>query len=455
VYIGYKVDSLTELHRVIFPGIGLDIGSFSVSNVSNGSSHPLLIEGGYGNDLFYILHNKDTVTLNGNDGDDRIYADATPASSGSMNHVENAKVIVNGGTSYDCLFVNGTSRNDAFLLADGILIGAGLNITFELMESVYIVSKGGDDNVAVMDSHGIENTGTITIRTGSGNDVITVGNKQMAGVGSIFVDITVDGGDGSDTLTIDDSESMLVKNSTVTTHTVTGLLGKSSLGIMRSLIEKFHINMSQGSNTMTILSTAENTENIVTGFDGPDQIVVLGTGKKSSLKLHGGGGNDTMQLFALGAGTLLTMYGDDDGDTIMVDGTNGYAHPAVNLLDGSILRWSGGDGDDTMNVNLHSVGDVSMEIFDDVIGVNVLNLNCTDSDTVMVFKESSVVNLHNSSSMSATNDEIGLSNSSKIDRVEVWLNGGNNHAFIDDTFAMTSIYGGSSTDGKSITGTIK
>jgi len=155
-----------------------------------------------------------------------------------------------------------------------------------------------------------------------------------------------------------------------------------------------------------------------------------------------------MQLFALGAGTLLTMYGDDDDDTIFVDGTKGDAHPAVNLLDGSILRWSGGDGDDTINVNLHSVGDVSIEIFDDVVGVNILNLNCTDSDTVTVFKESSVVNLHNSSSINVTFDEIGVSSTAKIDHVTVWLNGGNNHAFIEDTFAMTRIYGGFSIDGK-------
>jgi len=51
------------------------------------------------------------------------------------------------------------------------------------------------------------------------------------------VDIIVYGGDESATLAIDDRESTLVKNSTVTDNIVTGMLGNSSIRIVRLFLD--------------------------------------------------------------------------------------------------------------------------------------------------------------------------------------------------------------------------
>jgi len=446
------VDSLSELHRVVFSGIGMDIEALSISNLSNGTSYPLYIYGGQGDDVFYILRNAGTVAIQGDEGDDRIHVNSYLSSSENSNYVQNAKLNLSGGISFDYMYVNGATSDDSFMMEDGLLTGAGLDITFLSLEKVDLITKGGDDIVNVLDSYGIEHGGSVNVQMGSGNDFITLGNKQMAGVGSIFVDITVDGGDGSDTLAIDDRESVLMKNSTVTADAVTGVLGKRSLKIVRSSIEKFFLNTSQAANTMTILSTAASTDNVFTGLGAPDEFVVLGTGEDSNLTVHGGGGKDVMHMLALGTGTLVTIYGDGDDDTIFVDGTDGHAHPAANLLDGSRLRWSGGDGDDTMSLSLHSVGNFAIEIFNDVLGVNALLVNCTDDDSILLVRKTYFVNIHKYLRTQSAYEMLTILSTATINSVVFWLNGGFNEMFFEDTFAPIEVNGGHATDSKSENG---
>lgn len=70
-----------------------------------------------------------------------------------------------------------------------------------------------------------------------------------------------------------------------------------------------------------------------------------------------------------------------------------------NQLNGSMLRWSGGEGNDDVEAVYVSVKTFQLEIFDDLIGTNTLNLDYIRKNCSILshFREHFIADVMNSS----------------------------------------------------------
>jgi Ca2+-binding RTX toxin-like protein len=134
--------------------------------LSNGISEPMTINGGLGNDLFTVFHNKAVLQLNGEGGDDtfeiRAFAlvgsqepqrERTDLSGGEgadlVMYVVNAPVNIDGGDGFDTVVVIGTEFGDDFVVTEDGVFGAGLTVSFVNIESLRVDAAEGNDRVFV------------------------------------------------------------------------------------------------------------------------------------------------------------------------------------------------------------------------------------------------------------------------------------------------------------------
>jgi len=194
--------------------------------------------------------------------------------------------------------------------------------------------------------------------------------------------------------------------------------------------------------------------------DGVDVLTVVNVTRATQLLIRTRGENDDLYFKALAPDSIANVYGDDGDDTIWIDGTDNWRQAPVNLLVSTRLRWSGGDGDDTMHIKQSSVGTSDIDIFNDLYGINDVNIDCADSNTVMLSRENFLVNIHDPTNPNSTVERInliresdqsellGFRNTAVINTLVLRLNGGTNIMYFDDTFAPMDIYGGPLVDGK-------
>ncbi len=164
--------------------------------LSDGCSHPVTINGGYGNDTFDVLRNKCVLDLNGDSDNDsfvvRSFAapeilvngtlsDETfkinikPCGStadedrgenftcgdnsvaielpGDPDYLVNSLVDIDGGTGTDRLTVSGTEFGDKYVIDDGKIFGGGLTVTFTNIELFDVVGGDGDDEFYVLSTN--------------------------------------------------------------------------------------------------------------------------------------------------------------------------------------------------------------------------------------------------------------------------------------------------------------
>jgi Ca2+-binding RTX toxin-like protein len=134
--------------------------------LSNGISAPMTINGGIGNDLFVVFHNKAVLQLNGEEGDDvfevRAFAltgsqepqrERTDISGGAgadlVQYAVNAPVNIDGGDGFDTVIVIGTEFGDDLVITEDGVFGAGLNVNFVRIESLRVDGAEGNDRFFV------------------------------------------------------------------------------------------------------------------------------------------------------------------------------------------------------------------------------------------------------------------------------------------------------------------
>jgi len=438
------------------------------SSVSVGNSHSVSIDGGSGDDSFYISHHEEEVTVHGSDNDDLFYVYSYLTSSSLPSHLQNARLNVVGSSgAFDQLQVNGTAGADTLRMRDGQITGSGLDIAFSELEAIDYFLEAQADILVMEDSTGVDpDIGEITIHAGSGPDVITLGSKTNIGLDQIFTNVTVHADAGLDILLVEDTGSAAAKESVVSATSIIGLLGDRTAHILYSLLEVIDISASQGANRMTIVSTPTESDTYVTFLDSADVAIVHGTGQHSDLTVAGGGGDDNFFFYGLGNETLATVYGESGDDSLYVDGTGNQSTEApVNLLTGSQIRWSGGDNNDAMHINLCTYGNSLFDIFDDLDGVNKVMIDCPNEDTTLLSRESFLAHIHRLSSSNVTHPDStierinlvrvanaselsGWSDTASINSIFVRMNGGRNRIYFDDTMAPMDVYGGPLEDGK-------
>ena len=97
--------------------------------------------------------------VNGGDGTDTI------------NYAINAPVSIDGGAGFDKIVVLGTPFNDSFVVTSEGIFGAGLNITFENVESAELDTLEGNDTIYIL---GTNPDIVTTVIGGLGSDTIQV-----------------------------------------------------------------------------------------------------------------------------------------------------------------------------------------------------------------------------------------------------------------------------------------
>ncbi|MEH6515891.1 MAG: matrixin family metalloprotease [Halioglobus sp.] len=180
---------------------GYAYGLDGLAYVSDGVSHETTVKGGDDDDDFNIYHNKATLNLEGEDGNDDFVvrafvtvslpgqSDLAQAESnvsggdGSdvIQYAINAPVNIDGGDGFDTLVVLGTPFGDNFVVTATSISGAGLSVSFENLESIELDTLEGNDTVYVLGTTGAAVT---TVIGGLGSDNITVmGDVVKAVVG--------------------------------------------------------------------------------------------------------------------------------------------------------------------------------------------------------------------------------------------------------------------------------
>ena len=153
---------------------------------------------------------------------------------------------------------------------------------------------------------------------------------------------------------------------------------------------------------------------------------------------------------------------------------NGTASPSTNdtedalsnYLDGSTIRWSGGDGDDEIHLQFTSIGTMTMDIFDDLDGVNALFIDCPDyAACVILSRENFLSNTPGSNELISNistvpteritidrqrdlEEDSGFKATAMISSIILRLNKGGNQVYFDDTFSSIDVIGGLQGDGK-------
>lgn len=183
-----------------FVGAGFEPGDLLATTrglLSPGVSRPLTVNGGDGDNIFTVYHNRALVELNGGEGNDTFFIrafalagsaegeevydaerGATNVSTGSgTNHVEyaiNAPVAIDGGGGFNTVVVIGTEFADSFVITQDGVYGAGLFVEFVNIQELVVYGAEGNDNFWVL---GTGAGMSVRIVGGLGSDTVHLGGQ--------------------------------------------------------------------------------------------------------------------------------------------------------------------------------------------------------------------------------------------------------------------------------------
>ena len=161
-----------------------------------------------------------------------------------------------------------------------------------------------------------------------------------------------------------------------------------------------------------------------------------------------------------------TTYNDTFQNDTASPSTNNTEAALTNYLDGSTIRWSGGDGDDEIHLQFTSIGTMFLDIFDDLDGVNALFIDCPEYAECVILSRENFLSNTPGSNVLITNvstvpteritidrhrdleEDSGFKATAKISSIILRLNKGGNQVYFDDTFSGIDVIGGLQGDGK-------
>ena len=307
-------------------------GTYSVNGVGSGIATS--ISGGHGNDTFVVGNGDIAANILG------------PLSIDSSNAQGTDKVIYNDISA---------TANSNYTVQSGTdsLSMTGLTNPITAMVDSYVLTASSGDNLITAIPAGSSNTDWI-INGDLGNDHITFGNGNVAGLQG---NVTLTGGGGTDTLTINDTGTPA---SGVTSKDYTISQGVIHTFVNASADEDIHY-----SSFDTVTLNAGSLPNHFT--------VNTALGGESSLVLNAGTGNDNLSFTPFATTGVVTFNGqggtdtvnvDDSGDTNLIARTytltsSSFSKVSVDSLNFSsieALALQGDNATDTYNINSIAAG---------------------------------------------------------------------------------------------------
>ena len=291
---------------------------------------PVFIDGGLGNDQFFVnsfdapdkrTGNTDGIRshllLLGSQGDDLLLVDDSAGTDDDLVTITDTEVGHAPGDNY---------------------FGPGGHVTYDSMVTLAVLSGEGTDAMNLQSTHPLTAT---QLRGGAGDDLLLVdsnGGDLLGTVDLIRSAVILNGEAGDDHIVLQDSSDAAADVITVTHIQVGSAPGDTYFGAGGSLsyiAERIEIFGTSDDDTVTVTATAAGTRTEVLSGEGNDVILVDSNaggaagdlnGVKSTLVLLGGPGNDQVLLedssdpLVNTAGVTLDTVGAVPGDNFFGPG---------------------------------------------------------------------------------------------------------------------------------------
>jgi len=291
----------------------------------------------------------------------------------------------------------------------------------EAFKDILITMSNCNDEVYIYETY--ESLSSLEIITGGGNDTIVIGNKNKGFESQVYPELIIDAGEGTDTLTINDSASEVAKVIELRPTSIDGGFHDSeNKAIFYFGVEEMNLHLGTENDILTVNSTAESMFLNVTAGDGDDNVYVYG--------LQGD----------------ATVYGENDNDELYVDGRpDGIGR---NKLDGTHLKWNGGIGKDYLEVELVSAGITDLTLFGDNVGENSAVVNCREVVCTVLSRQNFLANFNNTddpnTSLERINTDLDTQSITSL-LLDLFVDGENSVHF-DGTMATMDVFGGPNND---------
>ncbi|MBV9909771.1 MAG: calcium-binding protein, partial [Hyphomicrobiales bacterium] len=378
--------------------ISLDetFGALPAADLFGGDGNDTLT-GGSGNDLLFGQAGADTLfgkggndllfggdgndTLIGGTGDDQVFGQA--GNDRMIWNPGDGSDLFEGGDGDDTALVNGGNGAETFTItANGARVRfdrvtpAPFTLDIGTTESLVLHAGGGDDVITA--SNGLAGLISLTLDGGDGNDTITGGDGADTLIGGAGNDI-VTGGRGNDVAQLGDGDDTFVWNPGDGSDTVSGGAGFDTLQFNGANVnEKINIAKSGGGVTFTrdvgnVTMSLSQIEKIDFTARGGADTVTVGDLSGTAVK------EVDVDLSAAGDGSSV---GDGAADTVIVNGTSkkdvitvtgAGANVSVTGLPATIningaegandsLTINAGAGSDTINAGALAAGVIGLTI---------------------------------------------------------------------------------------------
>ncbi len=204
--------------------------------------------------------------------------------------------------------------------------------------------RGSDDDETIR-LEGALGVGPITVMGRGGDDTVIVGTETGGNLSDLGGLLTVDGGDGANSLFINDVGAAAAQSYAVTGTTVdrTG-----APQILYSKINKLTLNAGSSGDTIDVKDTGSLATLTINGDSGGDDIYVRATSAGTTTAVNGGDGADTITVGSTG-NTLddlagpLTVKGDSDTDSLNVNDQGTTVDRSYTVTPTTVRRTGGVD----------------------------------------------------------------------------------------------------------------
>ncbi|HEX8915596.1 MAG TPA: hypothetical protein VF796_24800, partial [Humisphaera sp.] len=379
--------------------------AFTVDAGGAGAGTPITLNGGLGDDAFYLRATAGPVAVDAGEGtNSTTVGSRAGGGSGRLDGVLGPVTITGGGT--DTLTVDDrlAAAGRTLALTENLLAGANLpagGIRYAGLANLNLLLGSGADAVTVDGTAGGVRTtvdtaagndlvnvrgtsGPTAVVTGTGTNTVNVGSTQPDSRGpagkpgvlqGVKAALSITGG-GADTLNLDDAGDT-GPQTVVLTPTAVSLDGTAA--ITYAGVGTLNFALGSGANALTVTDTAAGAQTNVTLGPGTNDVAVRGT--TGGLLVKSGGGTNTVVVGSAGAGPTLdgirgqlTLQGDGAGngtDAVTIDDSGDATGRSVTLAAGSVagltpaaISYAGlsslalllGTGVDTVGVATTAVG---------------------------------------------------------------------------------------------------
>ncbi len=298
--------------------------------VRNGVSANVFAYGNNGNDNFIRGDGNVTATsgavFNGGNGFDQITFDDHLRSGNLIWDLRNNEVIYGGIVLFE------TTNFESV----GILAGNGDDeITFSgnLLQGFQIDAGGGADAIIVGFTSTAQFNEPVTVAGGDGNDTVTWRNGsrnwQDLLVGQVVTPVAINGGDGINTLIMDETMRTTSTVDIFQDRIVTREPAPFAFGadVNYANVIAITVTTSDQSNRLNVYSTDASSNYNLNGGDGADYFYMRSNpGQRNNVTINGQAGNDTLDI----------------DDSVFSDANVSYAlRPAVGILQDRVERSNG------------------------------------------------------------------------------------------------------------------